>query len=524
MITDVHTHIWETPDQLGRGAARHIRRHVKQPWERPDASISAHESAMDPVQAVLVHGFESRYLGASVPAKQVAHHVARNPEKYIGFAGVDPLGDFKSQINEAKQLGLSGVTICPAGQGCHPSHSRAMKVYEICAASSMPIFVHPATHLGADAKLEFAQPYLFDEIAREFPTLRMVIGQIGYPWIDQGLTLIGKHEHVYAELSNVVSRPWQLYNTLLTAYQLDVTDHLLFGSDYPFCTPEKAISTIYSVNTLTQGTPLPSVPREKLRSIVERDVLQCLGLTDTGASTDAQEDEASDTDTSAFATVVAAPSGNGHDTGHAIDEPTVDESPIDATAATDHGVDELQTESTSDTDAASETAKEPATDPAPSQNPPESDTITSQENPAPAADSAEPQAMASPDVSDSVPSTEIDSSAATPRNAPSPTEADASGEPAKDEPAGQPTDQPAASADVGSGSLTVTPPPIPTDDAAPRDEPVTGAGDSTDEDEASENVSDTASPPNASAPSDTAPASDNAPFTDDASPRKEPDA
>lgn len=315
MITDVHTHIWETPDQLGRGAATHIRRHVEQPWDRPDASISAHETAMEPVQTVLIHGFESRHLGASVSAKQVASHVARHPYKYIGFAGVDPLGDYRSQIKEAQQLGLAGVTICPAGQACHPAHSRAMKLYQLCVDLKMPVFVHGATHLGGEAKLEFAQPYLFDEVARALPELRLVISQIGYPWIDQGLTLIGKHEHVYAEISNVVTRPWQLYNTLLTAHQLNVTDRLLFGSDYPFCTPEKAITTVYSVNTLTQGTPLPTVPREKLRSIIERDVLACLGLKkveDSSAKDVTDEEEAIEVEEPPKK-VIPKPKDNGRD-------------------------------------------------------------------------------------------------------------------------------------------------------------------------------------------------------------------
>lgn len=279
MIVDVHTHIWESPEQLGRGSSRRILRAVDQPWDRPDASSSAHDDAMSPVTRAFILGFESAHLGASIPAQQVAGYVARHPEKYLGFAGIDPLADgYLKKVDEAKQLGMVGVTVSPSAQGFHPAHSRAMRLYEKCEALGFPVLVHPVTHLSAEAKLEFSQPYFFDEIARAFPKLKLVIAQVGYPWVDQTLVLLGKHENVFADISDVVSRPWQLYNVLHSAHSLHVIDRLLFGSDFPFCTPQKAITTIYSVNTLTAGTPLPSVPREQLRSIVERDVFTCLGL------------------------------------------------------------------------------------------------------------------------------------------------------------------------------------------------------------------------------------------------------
>lgn len=279
MIVDLHTHIWESPDQLGKGAAQRVLRNAAQPWDRPDASSSAHDAAMEPVQQAVILGFESQMLGGSISIEQVARYLARKPDKYLGFAGIDPLvGNVISRIDHARSLGLVGVTISPAAQGFHPSHSRAQPLYETCSDRGMPLLVHGVTHLSAEAQLEFAQPVLLDEVARDFPKLKIIISQVGHPWIEETLVLMSKHRNVFADLSNVVTRPWQLYGLLLSAHQQGVIDRLLFGSDFPFCTPQKAITTIYSVNTLTQGTMLPSVPREQLRSIVERDVLEVLGL------------------------------------------------------------------------------------------------------------------------------------------------------------------------------------------------------------------------------------------------------
>jgi hypothetical protein len=100
-----------------------------------------------------------------------------------------------------------------------------------------------------------------------------------------------------------VLRPWQLYNALLLAHQQGVMSQIVFGSGFPFCTPERAIVTLYSINTLIQGTHLPSVPREQLRSIVERDTLAVLGLrsrlAEPAEAATVEEESASDEDPNA---------------------------------------------------------------------------------------------------------------------------------------------------------------------------------------------------------------------------------
>lgn len=279
MIVDIHTHLWDSLEQLGASAVEHIRQRKVEPWDRPDASTTAYGQAMEPVQHAVILGVEARHIGASISAEQVAGYVRRWPEKYLGFAGIDPMADgYLAELDRAVQLGLVGVTISPTAGAYHPSHSRAMRLYERCDELGLPVMVHPGTHLGPQTAMEYAQPYLFDEVARSLPNLHLILGQMGDPWTDQTLFLLNKHHRVFADVTEVVMRPWQLYNVLWLAYQQGAMEKLLLGSDFPFCTPQKAIVSLYSANRLAQGTNLPTVPREQLRSIVERDVFSCLGL------------------------------------------------------------------------------------------------------------------------------------------------------------------------------------------------------------------------------------------------------
>ncbi|MAX24504.1 MAG: hypothetical protein CMJ19_08365 [Phycisphaeraceae bacterium] len=277
MIVDVHTHLWERPEQLGDGTAQRLK--AMMVHEPINASGWAYDQAMKAVDASIILGFESQYLGASISNEQIANYVKRRPNKYLGFAGIDPLAsDWIDKLKQAVDLGLVGVCFSAAAQNCHPTHTRAMYLFEKCEELGLPVLHHPGTHMATAAVMAFSQPFLFDEIGRTFPKLKLIFSQLGHPWVDEAILLLSKHPNFYADLSDISSRPWQLYNTLLTAVQQNVTDSLLLGSDFPFSSPEDVIYNLYTVNHFTKGTSMPTIPRHVLSSIIERDTLAVLGL------------------------------------------------------------------------------------------------------------------------------------------------------------------------------------------------------------------------------------------------------
>jgi predicted TIM-barrel fold metal-dependent hydrolase len=292
MIVDCHTHIWQSPDQLGQADLGETPRtgRTRQPrisptgrtvWRQiPAADPDYHWAQSTAVDKSIVLGFKSRYLRAEIPNAIIAEYVKRAPEKLIGFAGIDPTErSAPDEVRIAREtLRLRGITISPATQDFHPSDTRAMRVYEVCEELGMPVLIHPVGQATEHSKLEFGRPYLLDEAARTFPKLRLVIAQMGQPWVDETVCLLAKHPHVFADVSGLLGRPWQAYNALVGAYQYGVIDKLLFGSDFPYTNATDCIEALYSLNQIAQGTHLPVVPREALRGIVERETLSLLGL------------------------------------------------------------------------------------------------------------------------------------------------------------------------------------------------------------------------------------------------------
>jgi predicted TIM-barrel fold metal-dependent hydrolase len=272
MIVDCHTQIWDPTTHFGPAAAAMVE-------QAGEADVTRHLQAVDAVDRAVVLAFKSRYLGSEIPNEFVAQYVRRNSAKLVGFAGVDPterewLEDLRISQEE---LQLKGVTVSPPMQNCHPADSRAMRLYEACVQRGLPVLFEQ-NHRSPAAKLEFGRPLLLDEVAREFPELRIIISHMGFPWIEETIVLLGKHAHVYADVAGLHQRQWQTYNALLLAWEYGVMDKLLFGSDFPYRAPTECIEDLYSINQISHGTNLRAIPRAQLRGIVERDTLALLGI------------------------------------------------------------------------------------------------------------------------------------------------------------------------------------------------------------------------------------------------------
>ncbi|MEM8874510.1 MAG: amidohydrolase family protein [Planctomycetota bacterium] len=281
MIIDCHTHVWQSPEQLGRATLGGVPpRTGKRQGNTPAADPDAHFQQTRQVDKAFVLGFKSKYLEADVPNRVVADYCGRDPQRLFGFAGIDPTQE--AAVDELQlaheELGLRGVTVSPANQDFHPADTRAMDLYAKAEKLGMPILFHPGGPMTEASKLSYSRPHLIDEVARNFPGLRIVIAQLGQPWIEEAILLLAKHRNVYADVSVLTSRPWLAYNALINTFQAGVMGKLLFGSDFPFADAQQCIQTLYSLNQMVQGTNLPVIPREELRGIVERDALELLNL------------------------------------------------------------------------------------------------------------------------------------------------------------------------------------------------------------------------------------------------------
>ncbi len=212
---------------------------------------------------------------------QLSEYVARYEQKMVGFAFVNPLSDgvgVKNLKSATDKLGLKGAVLYCSQSAFHPAHSEAMQLYDSAEQLGLPVFFHNTPAVGPGGILDFARPFLLDEVARTFPGLKIIVGNMGFPFYEQTLCLLARHTNVYADLSVKPGNPWQVYNIVVAAREQGVMDKLLFGSAFPAARAQDCMEALLGFNKLLAGTNLPTVPRSSMQSVIERDTLKLLGI------------------------------------------------------------------------------------------------------------------------------------------------------------------------------------------------------------------------------------------------------
>ncbi|MCC7409540.1 MAG: hypothetical protein IT442_15860, partial [Phycisphaeraceae bacterium] len=122
MLIDVHTRVWESPELLGASAAEFLRRRIREPWNPPDATPDSHHKATGALRFVVIHGLVSQAGGAKLGLDLLAKYVGRQPDRFLGSAGIDPMvNGCLEHVDRAAGMGMIGATISPAFQNFHPT-------------------------------------------------------------------------------------------------------------------------------------------------------------------------------------------------------------------------------------------------------------------------------------------------------------------------------------------------------------------------------------------------------------------
>ena len=194
------------------------------------------QAVLLPVDCTTAHGCRI------VTNEQVAELCGANP-RFLGFASVDPsTKDAPRQLERAiRTLGLRGLKLDPALQRFHPDDRKlAWPLYQACTELGVPLVIHCGLSWSLVGQSKYARPLALEEVAQEFPALRLVIAHFGWPWVEEALLLALKYRNVYLDTSIVYSgTPRQALARVLAGQvgievlEASLPRQLLFGSNYP---------------------------------------------------------------------------------------------------------------------------------------------------------------------------------------------------------------------------------------------------------------------------------------------------
>lgn len=278
MIVDVHSHCWPRLDCFSPAFQADARRMRLGPVDlvtKPEAYWSA--TGGEDVVAV-VFGGKARLSGVWIEDDEVAAQVAGDPSRTIGFMSLDPTQPgWEDEMRDGRErLGLKGIKLLPMYAGFYPQEERFDPLWRYAAKHGLPVLLHAGTTFVSAAPIDCTLPRHLDAVAIKHPDAKIILAHLGHPYEGETVAVIRKHPNVFADVSALFYRPWQLFHGLMLVHEYNVWDKLLFGTDFPVTTVAETVAGLRSLAEVRVDRF--GLPAEQIERLIHRDALGLLGL------------------------------------------------------------------------------------------------------------------------------------------------------------------------------------------------------------------------------------------------------
>jgi len=278
---DVHTH-----------AEVSCRQPQDEVWQEYEAAASRYFKAAvkRPTIAETVAYYRERRIGLVMFTVDTEHEMGvrrisnqevidaarENSDIMIAFASIDPHKG-KLGVREARQLiadgGIRGFKFHPTCQGFFPNDRMAYRLYEVIAEHRLPAIFHSGhsgigtgMRGGGGLRLKYSNPIHLDDVAADFPDMRIVIAHPSWPWQDEALSVCMHKQNVYIDLSGW--SPKYFPPQLVQYANNQLRRRMLFGSDFPLISPDRWIKDFSEAGFKPEVQPL----------ILKDNAMELLGL------------------------------------------------------------------------------------------------------------------------------------------------------------------------------------------------------------------------------------------------------
>lgn len=180
---------------------------------------------------------------------EVAEFAAKNDDICIPFASIDPHKG-KLGAREARDLvenfGVRGFKFHSIMQDVDPGDRMAWPIYEVIAEHKLPAIFHTGhsgigsgMRGGGGMRLKYGQPMLVDDVAVDFPDMKIILAHPSWPWVDESLSMALHKDNVFIDLSGWSPKYFQ--PQIIQYANTQLRHKMLFGSDFPLIHPQKWI-------------------------------------------------------------------------------------------------------------------------------------------------------------------------------------------------------------------------------------------------------------------------------------------
>ena len=170
------------------------------------------------------------------------HDIVRaHPDRFVGFAGVDPIRQSPDELRATIVRAVREWDFRGVGElaGVDPLDPRCEPIFAACAELNVPALIHTGIGLPAFL-LKHGTPLVIEELAHRHPRVTIVAAHAGMPWIAESIAVAARNDNVWIDLSALPAANERAVDAVLSiALQHGLEDRLLFGSDFPVVDPAR---------------------------------------------------------------------------------------------------------------------------------------------------------------------------------------------------------------------------------------------------------------------------------------------
>jgi len=233
--------------------------------ERSPEALLRFMDAEDIEAACLINYVAPDTIGLSEEVNAwVVRYCAGHRDRLIAVGSVHPRFS-KDGYGDARRLfdlGIRMIKLHPPHQlfaaNAHVDGNEALAgIYRAAQEARVPVMIHTGTSIFPSARNRFADPMPIDDVAVDFPHLRIILAHSGRPlYGETAFFLARRHANVHLELSGIP--PAKILEHLPRL--AEVADKTLWGTDWPSPGIRSPSGNVAAFRAL----PLPEDAKEKI--------------------------------------------------------------------------------------------------------------------------------------------------------------------------------------------------------------------------------------------------------------------
>lgn len=242
-ITDVHVHIqpWR---QLKPAVMAVMRRGKEEHFDFLLALMDNPKMLLDIMNAEgikrvgMVNYPSPNIMGFTDDTNEFsARYAEADPARLLPYGGVDPVTspDPVGAVHHLLELGVRVLKLHPPHQAFAANdYTRGLdalaRIYVTCEQRGLPVLVHTGTSVFPGARSKYGNPMELDDVAIDFPDLRLIMAHGGRPlYMQEAFFILRRHRHVWLDLSGIPPRSLLDYFPRIA----ELEQQVLWGTDWP---------------------------------------------------------------------------------------------------------------------------------------------------------------------------------------------------------------------------------------------------------------------------------------------------